>query len=323
MARRCGASLVDGIEFDDYFVRIAQLINAYRGTSRVSFTQGDLTKADTFSDIYDVALTFSVFPYIVGNLERLHAVVRQAIILETHDVSASLADTYVKPLSRYFLYHSFVGFTDFGHGQGKRAVILFAKDAGALAPGGLLNSTLDLNQAEFSFVNPMLTAAERIAPSGARTLADIRRVVSEIGDVPYDMHELTGGLTYWLRMMKGFLHARDTGILSMNNPYVQTLRSALRLQGFDATLTTELASEDLMLDRVRRRFEDIERTGRGEPLIDPVTVKVDLTDELGRYRVRNGVTGVSLAAREIDGYHRVFWAKFFNVPTIPAVYALM
>jgi SAM-dependent methyltransferase len=320
-ARRRGAALVDGIEYDSYFVRIAQLINAYRGTTRVSYSQGDLTKSGTIKDHYDVSMVFSVFPYILPTLDELAAATREMLILETHDVSANLRPLYIRTVSQYFPYHSFVAFSDFGHGQGKRAVIAFTKQEKALHPGGVLSSTVDLTRSSFGFADPIMELVRQIVPAETRTKEDIARVVKQATDVPYDIPLLTAGRTYWLRMMAGYLRAQEQGQVTLDNPYVQTLKSSIALQGFDPALTAELGSDAALIDRVRRRFADIDCMSAGGNGLTPITV-FDFVDDSTRFKVFNGSVNALVGAGEVDGYHRIFWAHFFGLKAVPAIYKI-
>src|SRR5712691_1055079 len=63
-ARARGAAVVDGYEYDTFFVEIAQVLNAYNGTTGVSFYQRDITDPTAYDEHFDVVLAFSVFTYI-------------------------------------------------------------------------------------------------------------------------------------------------------------------------------------------------------------------------------------------------------------------
>jgi SAM-dependent methyltransferase len=321
LARRNGAALVDGVEYDNYFVQIAQMINAYHGMTRVSISQGDLTKAEAFSDTYDVSMAFSVFPYITPTLWKLAEVTREAFILETHNVTSDLRKVYVEPVSRYFPYHSFVAYSDFGHGEGKRAVIVFAKEARTLGPDGFLSSTVDLRDSTFGFTEPMMEVVRKIAPGERRTRDDMERVVAQLCDLPNDLSKLTAGRTYWLAMMKGYLQARAQGKVTAENEYVKTLRVALTVQNFDPLLAKNLASEDALLARVKRRFDAIDRFHDGVQEIEPITI-FGINENAGRFKIKNGTLNSTVWSDNLDGYHRIFWGTFFNVGKIPAVFQI-
>jgi SAM-dependent methyltransferase len=97
LARDRGAVLVDGIEYDNYFVQIARLINTYKGTTRVSFFQGDLTDPSVINDTYDVTMAFSVFPYVLPVMDKIAAATSEALVLETHKIDAEVLSSVAAP----------------------------------------------------------------------------------------------------------------------------------------------------------------------------------------------------------------------------------
>jgi 2-polyprenyl-3-methyl-5-hydroxy-6-metoxy-1,4-benzoquinol methylase len=129
-ARARGACLVDGFEYDSYFLEIAHAVNAYNGVTRVSFYQRDITNPSVYEEHYDIVLAFSVFTYIHSVLERIADITDQLLILETHKLEGNLDSQYLKPVSRHFPYYHVLGESEWGVRQDaneKRAVIVFAK----------------------------------------------------------------------------------------------------------------------------------------------------------------------------------------------------
>jgi SAM-dependent methyltransferase len=136
-ARVRGACLVDGLEYDQYFVEIANLINAYNETTRVSFYRGDITDPLVYDEHYDIVLAFSVFIYIRPVLQQIASITDQLLLLETHRLEDNLDSYYLKPVSQYFPYYNILGesewMADRGN-RGKRVIIAFAKEESAMAP---------------------------------------------------------------------------------------------------------------------------------------------------------------------------------------------
>ena len=65
--RALGARLVDGYEYDPYFVEIGRAANALVGATRVSLFQGDCTRAALYDNFhYDIVLALNVWVYIEG-----------------------------------------------------------------------------------------------------------------------------------------------------------------------------------------------------------------------------------------------------------------
>ncbi len=97
-ARARGAALVDGYEYDPFFVEMAQVLDAYNGTTGVSFFQRDITDPEIYVDHYDLVLAFSVFTYIHPVLERLAGITDEALVVETHKLDGNLDKGYLGPV---------------------------------------------------------------------------------------------------------------------------------------------------------------------------------------------------------------------------------
>lgn len=318
LARARGAVLVDGIEYDDYFVQIARLVTAFKGVSRVSFSQGDLTKPNTIKDTYDVTMAFSVFPYILPVLDRIGACTTEALVLETHNISSDILKVYITPVSKQFPYHTFVDYTDFGHGEGKRAVLVFAKRPSTLL-GGFIHSTVNVVGSGFSFLDRISEVAQRIAPGRPLTRADLPTLAE--GEAT-DERLLTAGRRYWIEMARGYVQARGEGRVDMGNSYARFLRRMLAETNFDPTLGEKLSSDDALVARVAARFADVDKLAEGPADLGPVEpiLVVNPKDAAGKLRIKHGETGNDVFVDVIDGYHRVFWARMFGVKKLPALY---
>ncbi len=133
-ARRRGAVLVDGYEYDSYFIELANLVNAYNGTTRVSFHQRDITDPACYTGSVDVVLAFSVFTYISGVLEQIARVCKGILVVETHRLDDNLA-LYIGQISAFFPHHRLLGESDWGGAFPQdvtRAVLVFAQQAETL-----------------------------------------------------------------------------------------------------------------------------------------------------------------------------------------------
>jgi hypothetical protein len=135
-ARNRGACLVDGFEYDPFFLEIAHLVNAYNDVTRVSFYQRDITDAIIYKEHYDIVLAFSVFTYVHSVLESIAEITDQLLIVETHKLEGNLESGYVQPVLPYFPYYHILGESEWGvrhEASERRAVIAFAKQESALA----------------------------------------------------------------------------------------------------------------------------------------------------------------------------------------------
>lgn len=133
--RQLGASLVDGFEYDPYFIEIANLVNAYNDVTRVSFFQRDATNPAIYREHYDIVLAFSVFTYASRALEQIAAITDELFILETHKLENNLESDYIRPVARYFPHYRILGETEWGTAMDQnqsRAVIVFAKEESKL-----------------------------------------------------------------------------------------------------------------------------------------------------------------------------------------------
>jgi SAM-dependent methyltransferase len=129
-ARQRGASLVDGFEYDQYFLEIASLLNVYNDVNRVSFFQRDITEPSVYNENYDIVLGFSVFAYIGSLLNEIARITGMAFVLETHKIEGNLEHDYIIPVSSYFPCYKILGeseWTRSWESSENRSVIVFAK----------------------------------------------------------------------------------------------------------------------------------------------------------------------------------------------------
>jgi 2-polyprenyl-3-methyl-5-hydroxy-6-metoxy-1,4-benzoquinol methylase len=133
-AREQGAYLVDGFEYDEFFIEIANFVNVLNGVTRVSFFQRDITNAAIFTEEYDIVMAFSVFTYLQNIMTTVTAKTKQLLLLETHALSNNL-DLYMNCISPHLGAHRFLDTTDWGKNlddKTSRAIIAFARDEATL-----------------------------------------------------------------------------------------------------------------------------------------------------------------------------------------------
>ena len=137
--RSRGARLVDGFEYEPYFIEVANLVNVVADTTHVSFFERDISDPEIYTGRYDIVLAFSVMRFISGCLDRL-AAITDVVLFEGHTVSGNFEERYMKPLTRWFPAYRVLGDSDSARVQQDdvRPVILMARDEenliGALAP---------------------------------------------------------------------------------------------------------------------------------------------------------------------------------------------
>ena len=134
-ARQRGADLVDGFEYDPYFVEMANLLNAYHGTTRVSFYERDITDAAIYTESYDIVMALSVFIYARPMMDTLASITGDAFVLETHRIDDNLQSFYLDAVQPHFPVYETLGETEWGNPHDDdviRSVMVFARDRSTL-----------------------------------------------------------------------------------------------------------------------------------------------------------------------------------------------
>ena len=193
LARLRGATLVDGYEYDNYFVEIGRLINAYNGTTRVSFYNRDVTKPYSFDDSFDVTMAFSVYPYISQVLNEIARITSEALILETHDIKPDLKKVYIDTLVKHFPHYTFLTKTDFGSGVEKRAIFVFAKQERSLyGTDALVKSTIDVKRSDFGYLNAIFSILSGLDGLRDNAVDKLTTILSGYQDVEDDFDKGDG-----------------------------------------------------------------------------------------------------------------------------------
>jgi hypothetical protein len=129
-ARNRGAVLVDGYEYDPFFVELACAINAVNHTTRVSFYERDITDPASYTEVYDVVLSFSVSHYVNPVIDIVASITSELLVVETHRLEDNLESHYIEPVSRYLPAVRVLGYSDWslnGAAEDQRAIVAFAR----------------------------------------------------------------------------------------------------------------------------------------------------------------------------------------------------
>lgn len=129
-ARARGAVLVDGYEYDPFFVEVASAINAVNRTTRVSFFERDITERASYTEVYDVVLSFSVSHYVNPVIDTVASVTSELLVVETHRLEDNLESHYIEPVSHYLPAVRVLGYSDWslsGGADDRRAIVAFAR----------------------------------------------------------------------------------------------------------------------------------------------------------------------------------------------------
>jgi SAM-dependent methyltransferase len=350
-ARHRGAYLVDGFEYDPFFLELAQLVNSHNDVARVSFYQHDITDPSIYNERYDIVLAFSVFIYIQNVLDRIADITNQALVLETHRLDGNLQSTYLDSVSQYFPHHRILGETEWGtpvNPNVKRAVIVFARQKSALTA---VLKTLQAKVDPATRGRVAVEGAEQVDSRPALRYVDVSRSTSwydsffstlqfdsaeELLEAVAEMwidvdtmvkgHDLRrqvmSGWVYWLLYIKGYLQYVDAGQVDKGNVYYDYLMRYFGPQGQDPGLHNVLAAPHTTAERVKWRFRDFElfrNHGVYEPKVEDsisaITLIVRDRPTFDAKFVYEVGSDTPLQA-SIDGYHRLFLARLFDIKAL-------
>jgi SAM-dependent methyltransferase len=328
-ARSRGAALVDGYEYDPFFVELAQLLNAYNGTTGVSFYERDITDPGSYREHYDIVLGFSVFTYIGGILARLAEMTDEALVIETHKLDGNLENSYLGPVGKFLPVYEVLGESDWGRSLPEhqtRAVIVFARHRAALDRSLGRRSSARHRVAR---LDVQRTGLQELffeqwgVPRGERLLTEVRAMdldLERVADVPDLVNTPYSGQTYWLIFLKGYCQFQDAGALGPGNIYYDYITKYYAARDHDPGLCEAFKDRLFAMQRVAARFGDVDRF-RHSPhayVPEPVTVfqgTDPADDHLTVYEVGRDEP---LRASAVDGWHRLFAARIFGATAISA-----
>jgi hypothetical protein len=355
-ARARGASLVDGYEYDPFFVELASAIDAYGQVTRVSHHQRDMTDPGVYRDHYDVVLAFSVFVYIEPVLDRIASITDELFVLETHRLEDNLEDYYVRVLGRYFPHYVILGESDWdvrlGGESDRRAVVAFAKDEPTLleglreegsgeAPPNLLKAAVAHRPGSGAPVRHFdvdLATAPRAAlqqrffmmfrfDSLDELLEAIDRMEIDVGSLvkSREIKNLgSEGWVYWFLFTKGYVQYAKAGEITEGNVYFDYLVRHYMEHGHDPSAGWDPDEHETAVERVARRFRDFDGLRRvgaegPEPPPDTKPVRITLRDVPRDPPLQLYEVGSDepLPVRYIDGWHRLCSARLSGLSRFP------
>ena len=348
-ARSRGAGLVDGLEYDPYFVDIARAINLYNDITRVSFECADITDPTTYRTTYDVVFAFSVAVYIKPVLEQVARSTRRILLLETHLLHDNLREDYIDPISEFFPHYAILGETEWGTSYDpavRRAVIAFARDevdllAGVRSPPDEA-SAWPPTRVRIARVRRPMPEEPRIVEidvertdlhrSFFRTLNFSRRqdLISAVERIELDVsllekstdlrRNLADGWMYWLLFLKGYLQYAKTGEIREDNVYYDYLIRHYIEHGHNPGMSADLEEPARASERVARRFRDLKRLlsahdgdNESPAVIDPLRVTSVGQATEPHYVFHLTGSDEVVRVRAIDGWHRLCSARLAGV----------
>jgi hypothetical protein len=354
-ARARGAALVDGLEFDPFFVELATALNLYGQVTRVSYYRRDITDPSTYQDHYDVVLAFSVFVYIEPVLDRLAQVTDELFVLETHRLEGNnLEDYYVRVVGKHFPHYAIIGESDWdvrlgGEGD-RRAVLAFARDESTLlaalekvdgAPPNVLRAAVAARPAtdlpawmiDVDLAKPPKEALQSRFfmmfrfDSPDELLDAIDRMDADVAalEKSVEIRNLGAeGWIYWYLFTKGYLEYVRTGTIGEGNPYFDYLVRHYVEHGHDRGAVPDLSEHRSAVERVARRYQDFDSLRRmaaegPDPPAGTKPVRITIGDEPRDPPLHLYEVDAEepLPVKNVDGWHRLFSARASGLRKFP------
>jgi hypothetical protein len=302
MARHQGASLVDGYEYDNFFVETGRFINAAMGTTRVSLFQGDATDPNLYAGMkYDLVLALAVYVYIEGVLPQIAAITDQ-LVIETHTLDHGLK-MYTDKIERYFPSWQLLGFSDQNNEDRKksRAMVVFGKTDADVADAMQLTTLRPDNY----FAHNFFEKNSLESAGGLAALAKRLRTVSTDRELPGI------GPQYYSDFLAGYSDYLDAGrAVTDDNIFLGKYIHAISEIRLAPDLAYLLSNPPLIKEKIAGRFAVLDNADAGNwHLIPPIMV----TKGDGK-QTFSTLQGDTIVAGNIDGHHRFFTHQLFKRP---------
>lgn len=305
LARRRGADLVDGYEYDPFFVETGRMINAAAGATRVSLFQGDVTNPDLYEGMrYDIVLAFAVWVYIGKVLDRIDGIT-DVVLFETHTLDHGL-DMYVQPMTAHFPHFRILGYEVQRDMRQSRGVLMFAKTRAALNDALRLVKLKSDNYFRNTFFDTWGKTTGANYPALAKRVAEARKRDATFNGI---------GQAYFELLVAGHHEYLQHGRLAPENVFFEGYRRAIVEGRIDPGLRYLLEDETLLRQKVEKKFADLDHAVAGRwHMIAPVVLRQ------GEVHHRfTDISGRPVTASQMDGHHRYFIAQLMSQPTIEAL----
>jgi SAM-dependent methyltransferase len=309
IARRHGASLVDGFEYDKFFVETARLINAVTGVTRVSVFQADITDQRFYKGRkYDIIFAFSVFVYLRKVLSHLPDIA-DCMILETHTLDHGLG-MYIDPIIEHFPSFQMLGISDANKNPSKsRVLIAFGTSEEALKRNISLNKIV----ANDYFPNRFFSQYGKTDPSALHQYID--SIYNSVKDA-LDQIQINAGLgvNYFIVYLLGYReYIRNNRVVTDDNIFLVRFLDAVKKGAIDPQLTYLLNDVSIALKKIEMKFVDIDLAVAGQwNQIHPPRLTLSQEGKL----VFTRQDGETLNCINIDGHHRYFLAQLLSRPYV-------
>jgi SAM-dependent methyltransferase len=299
LAACASAAFVEGIEYEELFVRIAGLINVFNRIDNILIRQGDITRSGCLTKKYDIALCFSAYVYVRENIKEIIDKITRVLVVETHALDRGWFGYYVGEVSRYLPYWIIYGFTDHGAKLElqKRACIAFAREREEIAEIAERRA-IELNQGLRHLIDIDILASPRVVSLcgqqiGTRAaFADLRQSLAGRADIsaraiidllvtvageidqhrrPIDDNDFASD-HYWSFFFKGLAEYLAGYPVGTKNTYVSYLIKLSESGNYDPAMREILADEMATRERMRWRFDTFAEILQTKTVRTPVIV---------------------------------------------------
>ncbi|MGV8026742.1 MAG: class I SAM-dependent methyltransferase [Anaerolineaceae bacterium] len=310
IVRRLGAKLVDGIEYDPYFVEIGRAINAVSGMTRVSLFQGDCTKPQEFEGKrYDIVLALAVWVYLQDTIKDV-AEITDALVFETHTLDHGM-EFYYEPVLKYFPYAVSLGYSDKPLDPHKsRMFAIFGKnqaDIDTLIHRNFLKVKPYFKNLFIEKYNH-LSKAEIVALS--REFFDKHAKITEYDPDDYRF----GRMIYCEVFLAGFhQYLNNAKSIDLENVFLKFLQKGVQKGIIDQGLTNVAEKPDWLLRKITNKYDDAFNVLNNNPdLIAPIELN---HEESGKFTFET-TSNEKIICNNIDGHHRFFMCELAGIEKV-------
>jgi len=310
IARKLGAILVDGIEYDPFFVEIGRAINAVSGMTRVSLFQGDCTKPEVFAGMkYDLVLALAVWVYLQDTMKQV-AEITDTLIFETHTLDHGM-DFYYSRVLPYFPYAISLGYTERPKDPHKsRMFVVFGKDREKIER---------LISREFLYVRPyfnntFIKSHHHLTKNEIIDLAD-NLLKKHSNLIEYSTSDYRfGSEIYFEIFLAGFSqYLKNNKQVDLHNIHLNFLRRGIEIGQIDKGLADIANNDQWMIRKVANKYEDALNIINGNvDFVPPVEI---VQNDSGTLKFTS-TKDETLRCNIFDGHHRFFICELAGVDKI-------
>ncbi len=310
IARRLGATLVDGFEYDPFFVEIGRAINAVSGMTRVSLFQGDCTKPALFTGMkYDLVLALAVWVYLQDTMKQV-AEITDTMIFETHTLDHGV-EFYYSNVLPYFPHAVALGLTDKPMDPHKsRMFLLFGKNREKLE---------QLIQRKFLMIKPyfdnkFIKTYNHISKTEILNLAE-KFLVKHYNPPTYTANDHRfGSVTYYEVFLGGLAqYLKNDEKVDANNIYVNFLKQGIKDGIIDPALSNFTENDSWLYRKIANKYNDAINIINGNvDFVLPVEIVPNPKGSL----TFTTTTGDHLSCDIFDGHHRFFMCELAGAKKI-------